>query len=175
MHVQKARCCGRIASSCFRYLWGRVACQCQQKNRNFENTKLHVDKNDIGVLQMVIIISYLAEEECFCILDARGNNCVLLYDREVTDSIKLHLYVGYFHNHFHGKVEVDEDWRDNCDDCAWILRIAPYTTAHWQAWNEKLVRSKNMVYTVATMRSLYMMPGSAYLGRDSEIGDVRMG
>jgi hypothetical protein len=144
-----------------------------KKFGSFQNSKLHRDLNDINVLQTVIIISFGVPEECFCMIGVETNDMVLLYDRDVCNQTKLHVYAGYFASDYHGKVEIDEDWRDKCDVNAWMIRVAPYTTNHSRDWSEKML-STGYLHTVQMMRSLYMMPGSLILGKGNVDGKKRL-
>jgi hypothetical protein len=143
-----------------------------KKFSTFKNSTLHIDKNDLNTLQMVIVVSYHVPEECFTMIDLKDNNFVLFHDTNEVDAVKFYVYLGYFNSHYHGKVQLDPDWQNKCPDDAWLIRIAPYTTRHCEAWGEKLVR-QGMLHTVKMVRSFYMTPGSAYLGLGTTEGDNR--
>lgn len=137
---------------------------------NFVSTHLHVDPSDLPVLQLVVVVSFHMSEECFCIIDARGNQAILFHDHGLVQGVKVYVYSGYFTSHYHGKVEVSSDYIRNCAPDAWMIRIAPYSTKHCAAWNEKLM-AMGKRERIPTVSSIYMMPGSDRLGRDSYVGE----
>jgi hypothetical protein len=83
------------------------------------------------------------------------------------------VYAGYFASDYHGKVKIDEDWRDKCDVNAWwMIRVTPYTTNHSLKWSKKLL-STGYLHTVQMTRSFYMIPGSLILGKGNVDGKKR--
>jgi hypothetical protein len=143
-----------------------------EKFSSFQNTYMHIDRNDTPTFQVVMILSYLIPYECMCVMNLFDNENVMIFDDDLSDGLKFYAFGGYFHKHYHGRIELDQYWTQKCDDQAWMIRITPYTTNHAQRWCKKM-REKGTQYTTALLRSLYLTDGSRYLGEFAKPTDVR--